>query len=381
MKTGLITSTAMHAVALGLGLLSFSSPVPFNAAQTEALPVLLVPLSDEMSIRKGDLTAAKTEKPAPKPTTKPQEKPDAENVGEGKIDTKMPLKPQEKPREVKATPPPGTPDAKSDIMPQEKPVEKPIEQAEREPAALPPRPEEPASEPALPEKVPDNSKAQAAEVSPKSEPPQEKPVEKPIEQAERKPAALPPRPEEPASEPALPEKVPLPDAKPQQVAKTTRHKPKEEARQSASSVRGDSVEDILAMADDALVDKTKTQGGGAKRSEEPAAFGSTKDVGNDSFQQTLNNIIGSCVQRNWNLAAINGSTAYDLRVVVNFRLNQDGSLDGEPDLAPTGGDDAQRGIISVQAREALKKCAPFALPADRYNQWHNVTINMKAYRD
>lgn len=135
------------------------------------------------------------------------------------------------------------------------------------------------------------------------------------------------------------------------------------------------------MNQSALVDKTRTQGGGAKRSAEPAALGGQKDIGNAAFQQTLNNIIGRCVQGQWDLAAISGSTAYDLRVVVHFRLNQDGTLNGEPELTPAGGDGAQRDIIAVQALAALKKCAPFALPVEKYSQWHDVTINMKAFPD
>jgi hypothetical protein len=107
----------------------------------------------------------------------------------------------------------------------------------------------------------------------------------------------------------------------------------------------------------------------------------TRDLEEDdrSFRQTLNDIIGHCVQKNWNLAAINGSTAYDLRVVAHFRLNQNGTLSGETEFIPAGGDNAQRDIITIQAREALKKCSPFALPLNKYNQWHDVTVNMKAF--
>lgn len=357
MKAGLITSAALHVAVLGFALVTFSSPMPFEAVQTEALPVSLVPLSDDMVVKQGDMSAAKAEKPAPKPTRKPQEKPDAKNVGDGKVDTKMPFKPKEKPREIEVAPPPaGVPDAKADMAPFDSPKEKEL----------------------------DEGKARATEIKSKSEPPQTRAVENPDKTAEAKPAetALPPKMSEPEAAPSLPDKGPVPDNRPQQVARTAERKPQTEARASASSAKGDAVEDILARADNALVDKTRTQGGGARRSEDPAAFGGAKNINeNAAFQQTLNNIIGSCVQRNWNLAAITGSTAYDLRVIVHFRLRQDGALDGEPDMAPAGGDAAQREIIAIQAREALKKCAPFALPADKYNQWHDVTVNMKAFPD
>ena len=40
MKTGLTTSLALHAVALGFGLVSLSSPRPMEVAAVESFPVL-----------------------------------------------------------------------------------------------------------------------------------------------------------------------------------------------------------------------------------------------------------------------------------------------------------------------------------------------------
>ncbi|RCK99979.1 MAG: hypothetical protein JSC189_001329 [Candidatus Tokpelaia sp. JSC189] len=179
---------------------------------------------------------------------------------------------------------------------------------------------------------------------------------------------------------ALPKKGPMLAAKPKQVVKKAKLEVEKE-KKSHSLARGDSINDILAINQSALLDKTRTQGGGARRGTEATALGNEKDVGDSAFQQTLNNIIGRCVQSQWDLAAISGSTAYDLRVIVHFRLNQNGTLNGDPELNPVGGDSAQRDIIAIQALAALKKCAPFALPVQKYNQWHDVTINMKAFPD
>lgn len=340
MKAGLITSTAMHAVILGLGFLLLSSPVPFDAVQTEPLPVSLVPLSDQMSVRKGDMTAAKAEKLAPRPTRKPPKKPH-------EVEATLPLL--------------GTPDVRPDITPQEKPEEKKN----------------------------NSGSTQEPEIQPKFESPPVKPLEKPVEEveekigqkavekAEQKPVEPPQPQREPAPVTVPSGKIASPSVKPQQAAK-----PKKETGQPSSAARGDTLDNILAMNENALVDKTRTQSGGAQRSEEPAAFGSARNIGNqDNLQKNLNNIIGFCVARNWDIGIIQGNSAYDLRVRVHFRLNRDGTLNGEPDLAPAGGDTKDREVIAVQALTALKKCAPFALPADKYNQWHDVTINMKAFPD
>ena len=59
-------------------------------------------------------------------------------------------------------------------------------------------------------------------------------------------------------------------------------------------------------------------------------------------------------------------------VNVRFRLRQDGSLDGEPVLV----DRQSTPLYAIAADasiRAIKQCAPFQLPPDKYASWSTVT--------
>jgi hypothetical protein len=64
-----------------------------------------------------------------------------------------------------------------------------------------------------------------------------------------------------------------------------------------------------------------------------------------------------------------------VRVVVQFRLNPNGTLLGIPNVvqAPTG----PYALVATQrALSAISQCAPFDfLPADKYEAWQEVRIN------
>lgn len=390
MKAGLTVSTFAHALVLVVLLLSFAAPVLPESRQTEEIPISLVPLGDEMALKQGEKQASQKLKPAQKRTQKPQTKAKAENAGDADIDTKMPLKPKEKPREINA-PPPAKGEEESKAAPAEagEAAKPPQQPAEEKPAESAPPPEKPAPQPekaaeVKPEKpaeakpaeekpapaapkddIGDFLKTEKAELSPLPvpEPPKPKPLEKP------KPSA-----------PELPQKAPLPISRPESAPK----KPEKAAapQEKAAPPKGEKNGAEADSSRNALIDRTRTQGGGAKRSESEAGLGAQKTIGdNDNLQQTLDNLIGSCVARNWDIGVLQGGNAYDLRVQMHFKLKQDGSLDGDPKLTPGGGDAKDRDVIAVQALAALKKCAPFKLPADKYAKWRDVTMNMKAFTD
>lgn len=372
MKAGFTVSIAAHLLFLAIILVSFSAmPLPENQ-QTEEVPITLVPLGESLALQKGEAEAAKKDKAAQKKTApKPEVKPDAENAGNANIDTPQPEKKNIKEREVKSPPPPkGEENTKAETE-----AEKPAEPAPPQQ----PKPEEPKPEPAP---QPEPAPAKAAEQKPAAPPKSEaapsddiadllkadaaEPKPAPAPKAEEKPA---PAAEEKPKLPPLPDKAPVPAPRPPEAQKPA---PKQGEKDGAGA----------AKSRDALIDRTRTSGGGAKRSQEEAAFGADKTVGdNAALQQTLNNVIGGCVARNWDIGIIQGGSAYDLRVQVHFKLKRDGALDGEPELTPAGGDAKDRDVIVTQARTALKKCAPFKLPAEKYNQWHDVTVNMRAFPD
>jgi len=373
MKAGFTISIIAHIVILAILLVSFYVPQPPNMQQMEEMPISLVPLGEEMSVKQGDKQAAQKTEPSPRPTKKPEIKPAAENVGEADIDTKMPLKPKEKPREVKAPPPPK---GKAEDKPEPviaKPPAEPDKPAETQPKQEPEKPlpakpatAEPVAAPAAAAEAPNDdigdflksTAAEKVETEKQEQPKSEKEQPKP-------------------STPALPQTAPKPAKKPE-----TEPKKQEKPQEKPAAAKGDKDGAETADSRNALIDRTRTQGGGAKRSEGEAGQGATKTIGNqDNLQQTLNNIIGTCVQRNWDIGVVQGSSAYDLRVQMQFKLNPDGSLAAEPDLTPAGGDLKDREVIAMQARAALKKCAPFKLPAATYEKWRNVTVNMRAFPD
>jgi len=377
MKAGFTISITAHIIVLVILLVSFHPRVLPQAQETEQIPISLAPLAETMALQKGEANAPKKQKAAEKPTKTPPVKPNAQNAGDQKIDTQMPLNPKFKAREVKTPPPPkGDEQGKAQTPPPEKqPEPKPQEQPKpaEQPKAAPPAPKPAEQKPAEPTPPAPSSNAEptdtvgdllktdnAAPAKPQEQKPAEapKPAEQPKKQQEK-----PAEPQEPAP-PAAPAVAPVPEPRPQDQAK------------------GEADGGKNAQSNSALIDRTRTSGGGAKRSQGEEAFGASKNIGdNAALQQTLNNVIGGCVQRNWNIGIVQGSNAYDLQVKVHFKLDKNGNIIGTPDFTPSGGEEKDRQVIASQAQTALGLCAPFKLPPDKYDQWKEVIINMRAFPD
>jgi hypothetical protein len=68
------------------------------------------------------------------------------------------------------------------------------------------------------------------------------------------------------------------------------------------------------------------------------------------------------------------------KLIVSFDLylNRDGSVAQQPQLTADSGaaaaSDPYMRAAAEAARRAIYTCAPYKLPADRYNQWHAVTF-------
>jgi TonB family protein len=58
--------------------------------------------------------------------------------------------------------------------------------------------------------------------------------------------------------------------------------------------------------------------------------------------------------------------------VVRFKLNRDGTLDGEPVLVSTQADPSR--AVARSALAAVKRCQPLRLPPDRYEIWQEVEV-------
>ena len=176
--------------------------------------------------------------------------------------------------------------------------------------------------------------AQAAIAETLTEKPVPKPVEKPPEVEKPKPAKVPP----PVQRAAPPEK-PKPQPKPQ---------PK--ADKSGGS----------------LIGKNFLEGLGASTASQAkapaAAFGPAEAA-------SLNAAIARQIRPHW--SAPQGADAEELVTLVRFRLNQDGSLAGDPACVGQSGvtpsNAAQKLLHCERAIRAVRLAAPFDLPDQFYD--------------
>ncbi|OLL43655.1 hypothetical protein [Bartonella henselae] len=169
---------------------------------------------------------------------------------------------------------------------------------------------------------------------------------------------------------ALPEKFPFPQFKPKPV--------KESAVQNAQAVKKQNqrmkektIEDVLAMEENNLLNHARSQGGGAKRSSELESLGARKNI-NDTTKmaQTLVSIAGGCIQKKLKLVALGGDLKNRPVVRLRFYLNREGMIMGDPIIDPLSGEQSQQAIMIRQVYAAVFSCQPYTdLPRDQYDLW------------
>lgn len=346
MKAGLTTSVVLHAAVIGFGLVSLSSPRALEMADSEALPVEIVPVESMTQIQQGDKKAPKAEKSAPVPTKKPDIVENAQKVGDNTIDTDKPPTPEAKPKPVETAAAPA---------PSPEPTPRPVEDKKPEPAKQPE---------AKPEPTP------ATETTPEPQPKQEVKPDAAPETAVSEMAE--------AESVKLPDSVPSPQARPQppqaQTAKAPERKEAEKpAKEQASRPKSEEKE-FNADEVAALLNKEKAAGGGAKRSAEQAALGGKKTTSGSSLSQSEMDALRGQIQRCWNIpaGAMDGET---LKVSVKFKLTPAGELEGSPQVVDGGGASGVQRAAAEAARRAVVRCAPYTLPAEKYETWADVTVN------
>jgi colicin import membrane protein len=347
MKTGLTTSVIMHAALLAFGLFTLRAPHTLEAADVEALPVDIVPVSAISQVQQGDKKAPMKEKASPKPTVKKTEIEKAQKVGENDVDLKTPPTPETRPKPVEATtaPPPAP-----------KPAPQPMKEAKEEP----PKPK--------PEPVPVPATQKAPEPQPKHE----------VKPDPVKQTAVAENPD--ADSIKLPDSAPSPDSRPQppqaETAKAPDHKDADKpaerkvARQQSETKKDDTLDKIAA-----LLNKEKPSGGGAKRSTETAALGATHTTTGQKLTQSEMDALRAQIEKNWNV--IPGmADGDDVRVQVTMRLDPSGAIVGTPEVTATGGSDTVRRTLAGSARRAVLMSSPFrGLPPDKYDAWSEVVVN------
>ena len=323
MKTSLILSTVAHAGLIGYALFSYTAPRPLEAVVEQPLPIELVNITSVTKTKLGDEKAKPKDEPAPK--------------------------------QVAAKKPTPVPDVK--------PAAKPKPKA----APKPPEPEVAKAEPKPPKPEPE---AQPKPLEPK--PP------KPVEVAEPKVESKPEQKAEPKAEPrpdpktALPTRVATPTVRPRPPRDVKLAKA--EAKPKRTEAKAKKPKSLPTDRIKALLDKSKPSGG-ARRSTETASLGTRRGEGLKMSASELDALRGQ-IRRCWAVQGGGGAGAETLKAKIEFRLDRSGALISDPVAAASGGDNASaRRAFARSALRAVKRCAPYNLPADKYETWADVTVN------
>ncbi|OPB32243.1 cell envelope biogenesis protein TolA [Bartonella sp. AR 15-3] len=353
MKKSLALSFALHFILFSWGIIHFTPSSSFMQQPLEIAPITLSSLDKELAFQEGSLNAPPLEDSAPKRTTQPQEKEDARHFGEGTMDLQTPFQPKEKLQHMDATPFSFGQQEASDI-PESSPKTETESLLHREPKLT--KNEMKTSPPKSESTDQTVSPTALEQIKP------EDPLQKTLEElTQEKPNELTPT-------VMLPDNIPFPSFKPKEKP----IKPSNfEKTQKSPSKGKQTIEDILAMEETHLINRARTQGGGAKRSHKPEALGARKNIGDSAKKaQTLVNIVGTCIQQKLKLVAIGGNLSNRPVVRLQFRLNNNGNVIGEPKIDPLKGEESQLTIMTQQVYAAVFSCQPYEnLPRDQYNLW------------
>jgi colicin import membrane protein len=124
----------------------------------------------------------------------------------------------------------------------------------------------------------------------------------------------------------------------------------------------------------ALLDKRKLEEmAAAEPSDKPATVGSpTASATNVHMTADELDALRSKLAQCWN-PPLGWTDPSQVRVVLMINLNQDGSVAGDPQVV-----EAPQGQYSDTAPEsalrAVRRCAPYILPADKYDAWKQVKV-------
>ena len=223
-----------------------------------------------------------------------------------------------------------------------------------------PPPPPPPLEPPKPEPV----VAEAAPLDPAPEPPppEPAPVPEPAKATEPVPAPEPPPPPKEAVAKPVPAPVPRPRPAPPKKVQVAAVQPTEEKEESFT-------DEISA-----ILDKSKPTGS-TTPAETPPTLGSRS--GSMVDQMSLDELaaLRAKIQQCWNISGLVPPDASELIVKVKIFLDQDGSLSPSqpPQILKAGTSEFARTSAEAAVR-AIRRCAPYQLPAEKYASWQEVDI-------
>ena len=176
----------------------------------------------------------------------------------------------------------------------------------------------------------------------------------------------------------LPEIAPSPAARPQppkaETAKAPDRKDTEKPAEKQAAKPKSEEKDFNADEVAALLNKEKASGGGAKRSTDQAALGNERQSNASKLSQSEEDSLRGQVQRCWLIPA-GAADGGDLQVSVRFKLDPAGELQGSPEIVSGGGGEGVQRAAAEAARRAVARCAPYNLPAEKYETWAEVIVN------
>ncbi len=335
MFRGVLTSFVGHALLLGWAFISIHRTPPIMP-ETVMIEATIITPSELTRLKQGDPDSKHLEAKAKEADTPEVSKKEAD-----------------KPKPVTAPPPPPPPAPEPEPEPKQAEPAKPQEDAIADKlAALPPPPPTPEPGPTPEEKKLLEEKLEA-----------ERKAEEKRKKAEAKKKAE--------------------QKKKKELAKkkeAERKKKLAEAKRKAAEAKKKKQFDADKIA--ALIDKSPEKRGAPRSATEPSK--PTDYTGPTAGERRGNDTVLSAREQDMLRAMLKsqltpcskmpgGGGGIDTPVVqVQFRLHQDGSLDGEPRLVGGGSSPLYRLAADASIR-AIKQCAPYDLPPDKYGAWSSVT--------
>lgn len=349
MPFGFIVSITFHAALLAWALIEMRGVQPPVSEETPSISAEIITPSDLLRLKQGSEDAKKLETKA-----KDEPKPDDSKNETKKPDNAPP--PPPKPQEVakvEEPPPPEPPKADPPKPPEPDPIAKKLEEPP------PPKPPDPAPGPtpdeqkALEQKLEEQRKADEAKKK------QEEDAKKKAEDEARK-------------------KKLAEEAKKKKLAEEK--KKADEAKKFDSNKLANLLNKLPDDAEQkALLDKDPRVKGQQAAGTSKTATATGKEAGTATGKDTvlsareqdlLKGMIGSQIKPCWNYTGGSEGDSFPV-VTLSWKFNPDGTVIGAPRVvqAPT---DALGQIASETAVRAVINCAPYKLPADKYDAWKDI---------
>ncbi len=358
MPFGFLISICLHAALLGWAYLSALSAAPLPTENTPSISAEIITPSEFLRLKQGSEDAKNLD-------TKAKDEPTPDD---SKNETKKPDN----------APPPPPPQEVAKVEPPTPPEPTPPEPTPPDPTPPEPTPPEPPKppEPVKPEPPPEAAKADPPPPLPGPTPDEQKILEQKIEQARLEDEAKKKAEDEAKKklEDEARKKKLAEEAKKKKLAEAKRKKAEEAKKQFDPS----KIASLLDKAPDDAPPKALLDKDPKKKGQQAAGTSKTATVtgreagtatGTDTVlsareQDLLKGMLKSQLNGCWRPPGTGGGS--DVPVVsLHWQLQPDGSLDGDPRVTNAPSTPAGQ-VYAEAALRAVRNCAPFQLPPDKY---------------